>query len=279
MRAWGGLFLRADGSVRPGWKALLFLAAHGLAVGLVAWLGLVWLPGSLRLWIAAATTAGVSWLFLTGEGRSFRSLGWGGGGRWAGEFGAGCLLGSALMGAVASLLRVSGGFHWTVGSGGIVALVQGAWFFLAVAFREELLFRGYPFQRLVEAGGPWTALLLTSAGFAAAHWQNPGLDASTRTWAAVNLALAGLLLGLGYLRTRRLALPLGLHLGWNWTQGSLLGFPVSGLDSEGLLSAVPHGGPIWLTGGAFGPEASLPCAVVLALGITGLLVWKPAEAR
>lgn len=275
-------FQRADGSARPAWKALSFLACNGLAVASLGWLLVGLFPGApwaLRLWITAAVTAGVSWAFLASEGLSFGSMGWEGGWRWGTEFGAGCLLGFGLMASMALILGGLGGFHWVLGSGGLAALTQGGWLFLAVAFREEILFRGYPFQRLMEAVGPWTTLVLTSAGFAFAHWDNPGMIGATRVWALANIGLAGLLLGVAYLRTRRLALPLGLHLGWNWTQGCILGFPVSGLGVDSLLVPVSHPAPPWLSGGAFGLEASLPCAVVTALAIGGLLWWKPRETR
>lgn len=281
MRSWSGLFQRADGDLRPAWKALLFLACNGLAVaGTGRLLAMVFpeVSWSLRLWVTATVTTGVSWIFLASEDRSLGSMGWGGGWRWGGEFGAGCLMGFGLMAGMALVLGLEG-VRWVPGFGGLAALVQGGWFLLAVAFREEILFRGYPFQRLLEAMGPWATLVLTSAGFAFAHWNNPGMIGPTRVWALLNIGLAGLLLGLAYLRTRRLALPLGLHLGWNWTQGSLLGFPVSGLAMDSLLAPVPGAAPDWFTGGPFGPEASLPCSAVLALAIGGLLWWKPREAR
>ena len=81
---------------------------------------------------------------------------------------------------------------------------------------------------------------------------------ATRAWAGLNLVLAGVLLGLCYLRTRSLALPMGLHLGWNWTQGSLLGFGVSGLPSGGWWTPVYHGRPLWLTGGRSGWRRACP---------------------
>jgi hypothetical protein len=95
----------------------------------------------------------------------------------------------------------------------------------------------------------------------------------TRMWATINIGLASILLGFCYLRTRSLALPIGVHLGWNWAQGSLLGFGVSGTtDTKGLWTPIFHGKPEWLTGGAFGLEASLPCTLV-CLGLIFLL-WR-----
>jgi len=100
--------------------------------------------------------------------------------------------------------------------------------------------------------------------FAAAHGRNPGLGGPGAWLSLLNLFLAGLLLGLAYVRTRSLALSMGLHLAWNWTQGTLLGFQVSGTASQGLFRPVLQGRPDWLTGGAFGLEGSLPCAVLCA---------------
>jgi len=109
--------------------------------------------------------------------------------------------------------------------------------------------------------------------FAHDHWGNPGMLGATKAWASLNIGLASILLGFCYLRTRSLAMPIGLHLGWNWAQGGLLGFGVSGTtDTKGLWTPVFHGKPEWLTGGPFGLEASLPCALVCGAAI--LLIWR-----
>jgi len=135
--------------------------------------------------------------------------------------------------------------------------------------------RAIPVQRLLEGAGPWTAQGAFAALFALLHWGNPGMHGSTRAWATLTIGLSAILLGLCYLRTRSLALPIGLHLGWNWAQGSLLGFGVSGTtDTRGLWTPVFRDRPEWLTGGAFGLEASLPCALVCGLAIWVVWRWK-----
>ena len=111
--------------------------------------------------------------------------------------------------------------------------------------------------------------------FALGHWGNPGMHGATRAWATLNIGLAAILLGFCYLRTRSLALPIGVHLGWNWAQGSLLGFGVSGTtDIKGVWSPVFHGRPEWLTGGAFGLEASVVCTLVCSATILVLWRWR-----
>ena len=260
--------------MRSGWRALLFLAACGLLEGpaevLLRGMG----PG--LVWGSAALGLLVSWGFLRLERRRLASLGLEPGRRWAAQFFAGAGVGLLLMVATAAVIRALDGFHWVrPAGGGWASPASGAWLFLAVALREELLFRGYAFQRLVEGAGAWPALGLMSLAFVGAHGGNPGMAGAVRFWASLNIGLAGVLLGLCYLKTRSLALPMGLHLGWNWTQGSLLGFGVSGHRLGGLLEPVFHGRPAWLTGGSFGLEASLPCALVCALAIAGLLAWRP----
>jgi membrane protease YdiL (CAAX protease family) len=146
--------------------------------------------------------------------------------------------------------------------------------FAFAALLEELLFRGFLFQRLVAGIGAWPTQLLLAVLFAVAHAGNPGMEGATAVWASIDIGLAAILLGLAYLRTRSLALPFGLHLGWNWAQGYLLGFGVSGFDHTGWLQPVFLDKPQWLTGGTFGPEASVFGVVVDVLMIAVLWRWK-----
>jgi uncharacterized protein len=141
-------------------------------------------------------------------------------------------------------------------------------FFGIAAAWEEALFRGYPFQVLVEGIGAWPAIVITSALFAWAHGQNPEVT----TLALLNIFLAGVLLALAYLRTRSLWFATALHLGWNWAMAFWFDLPVSGLtafDTPGYSGVAV--GPEWWTGGAFGPEAGLAATVVLITGIVWLL--------
>lgn len=127
--------------------------------------------------------------------------------------------------------------------------------------------RGFLFQRVVHGLGRWPAQLLVAAFFVLTHWNNPGMQGLTRALAGTNIFLASLLFGAAFLRTGALAMPLGLHLAANWVEGNVLGFGVSGYIDVGLLKPTPSG-PEWLTGGAFGLEASVPgllCVAALTL--------------
>jgi uncharacterized protein len=130
---------------------------------------------------------------------------------------------------------------------------------------EEVMFRGYAFQRLVDSIGPSTATLLVSALFASAHLGNPGATAAA--WCST--FLAGCLFSAAYLRTRALWLGWGMHFAWNAATALLFGLPVSGLaDYSPVLSSYTRG-PVWLTGGGYGPEGS---ATVIAVLLAMLVV-------
>lgn len=126
------------------------------------------------------------------------------------------------------------------------------------AVSEEMLFRGVLFRWIEEFGGSWLALAVTSVLFGAAHLTNPNASIV----AAIGIALeAGVMLGAAYMLTRRLWLAMGIHAGWNFTQGEIWDIPVSGLPQHGLVQAELHGSPL-LTGNGFGLEASLIAIVV-----------------
>jgi membrane protease YdiL (CAAX protease family) len=138
--------------------------------------------------------------------------------------------------------------------------------YLPAVFHEELLFRGYPFQKL------WgmnrlLAVAFTSIVFAALHGGNNAVSAL----AMINLFLAGILLALAYARYERLWFPIGIHLAWNLLSGPILGYNVSGyVANETVFRTVGRGTP-WLTGGLFGIEGSVWIGIVELAGVALLL--------
>jgi uncharacterized protein len=265
--------------LRNGWWILVFIAvflASQLAYHPVSkWLQRI---GVDRAWLSPLPVVFllvVTWVCMRLRRQPLSGIGLRLDAKWLGQALGGIGLGSAMMLAVTALIYGAGGVSFSLDPAhGLAALAYGAWLFLWVALLEEILFRGFVFQRLVDGIGAPAALLLMGALFAIAHWGNPGMEGTTGIWASIDTALGGILLGLAYLRTGSLALPIGIHFGWNWIQGSLLGFDVSGLDQTGWL--VPHllGKPQWLTGGAFGPEASIFAVVVDASAVLMLWRWK-----
>jgi uncharacterized protein len=133
--------------------------------------------------------------------------------------------------------------------------------FIITGWQEELLSRGYHLQTLSSGINLFWGVLISSAIFGALHLGNPNA-----TWiSAVGIFFAGLFLALGYLRTGQLWLSIGLHIGWNFFEGIVFGFPVSGIASFPLLRMQVSGPALW-TGGAFGPEAGLIILPVILIG-------------
>ena len=150
----------------------------------------------------------------------------------------------------------------------IIQLVIFVVVFLLVGWQEELLSRGYHLQTLASGTNLFWGVVLSSVIFGLLHLANP----NARWVSAVGIFFAGLFLAAGYLRTGRLWLSIGLHIGWNFAEGVLFGFPVSGLAAYPLLRIQVHGPELW-TGGAFGPEAGLIVLPALAIGVGLILVY------
>jgi len=193
-------------------------------------------------------------------------------GRWIAQLALGLALGALLMLTPAALLWVLGAVHWSAGAGS-AALLQSLALFAAVAVTEEVLFRGFLFQRLIDGLGVWIAQLLMAGLFLLTHSDAIAHAGDIGVLAAINIFIASFMFGAAYLRTRSLALPIGLHLAADFVQGGVLGFGVSGNDDPSLLHA-QLGGPDWLTGGVFGLEASVPGLVVVLILTALLMFWR-----
>ena len=181
-------------------------------------------------------------------------------------------LGPAMFGTMLLVLLTAG---WaSVATGSITAeqLVTAFVTYALVAFSEEVFARGWVLQVLEQGRGRWWAVIGSAVVFSALHAFNPGFTAM----ALVGLFLAGLLFAQAYLVTRQLWLPIALHLSWNFSEGPLFGFPVSGLPGAGLLTVTPTG-PDLVTGGAFGPEAGLVVLVGMALAYA--VIWMLGRFR
>jgi membrane protease YdiL (CAAX protease family) len=180
-------------------------------------------------------------------------------------------------GIAALLMSVIVVLAWVVGAYGIDGWGGStSWpliFFsagLQAAFFEELLIRGILFRFLEQFGGSWFALAASSALFGFGHIFNPNATVFSSLAIAVE---AGVMLGGAYILTRNLWLAIGLHFGWNVTQGYIWDVPVSGNPVDGLVDS-HSAGPVLLSGGAFGLEASL---IALALA-TPLGIWFVVQA-
>ena len=277
------VFVGGDGRLRAGWRILLFLLLF--AALLFAFTPLAGLyartargaNGLAAQGIATLSAAlGAGWLSLAWlERRRPGALGFAWTSSTAREMVAGLAIGGGPLVLAAAALALAGWLEYRpdAGSAGayVAALLGGLVALGLPAAAEEALFRGYPFQVLVEALGPVVATVALSAAFALAHAGNPGANA----FALVNIFLAGVLLSVAYLRTRSLWFATAVHLGWNWTMASVLDLPVSGLEIlDTPLYEPVVGGPDWVTGGGFGPEAGLVGTMGFALALAAVMQLK-----
>lgn len=144
--------------------------------------------------------------------------------------------------------------------------------YLIVGYQEELLSRGYHLQNLSEGLNLPLGLFLSSGIFAMLHAGNPGASVMS----TLGILIAGFFLAFGWVRTGNLWLPIGVHIGWNFFQGTIFGFPVSGTGGFHLLRHRVEG-PTLITGGAFGPEAGLTGLLAMALG--AYLIYRYTAGR
>jgi hypothetical protein len=189
---------------------------------------------------------------------------------------AGLLIGVALFASVMGILWVCGVYH-PAGAGTSTGIANGLALAIMSGVFEEILFRGILFRVSSRIVGTWGALLFTAAIFGLAHLANKGATFSSGI--AIMLE-AGILLGAAYALTGRLWLPIGLHIAWNFTEGSIFGMSVSGnslagMGDSGLLRG-SLSGPRILTGGAFGPEASV-VAVAVCFIVAVYLLYRTVK--
>ncbi len=204
---------------------------------------------------------------------------------WWTDFGAGAALGALLMGGIFGLELAAG---WVTIEGRFSGAPEGQPFVIAIAvplmmfafvgFYEELLSRGYHLRNLAEGLrgkmiGPKLALvlaaILSAAVFGLLHADNPGAT----TQSTINVGVAGLMLSVAPLLTGELGFAIGLHLSWNFFQGNVFGFPVSGTDAGPRVLALQQGGDPLITGGEFGPEAGLVGLGAMVVGSLATLAW------
>ncbi len=184
----------------------------------------------------------------------------------------GIAIGAGLFCAVIAILWLEGlvSFGGSLNASGLVPALSMA---IASAVGEELVFRGVLFRIVEDSLGTTFGVIVSAALFGLLHALNPG--ATIMSTAAVGLE-AGVLLAAAYAASRNLWLPIGLHLGWNFTEGGIFGAAVSGGQGHGLLDTRISGPPLW-SGGAFGPEASV-AAVGVCLAVAAIFLWRAVAA-
>lgn len=263
------IFISPDEArLRAGWRLglqtiFMLMISVGLSIGLLLTpslfekIGNQLLIAQIAQLIAFTLSVYLARRWL--DRRSFTSLGLKFDTRAGWDMLAGIGIAGLMLGLVFALEAAFGwitleGFAWQYMSA--TAVVRNALgvllVFILVGWNEELLSRGYHLQTIASGINLTWGILLSSAVFGALHLGNPNA-----TWvSAAGIFLAGVFLAYGYARSGQLWLSIGLHIGWNYFEGVVFGFPVSGLAIFNL-TYITVDGPILLTGGTFGPEAGL----------------------
>jgi membrane protease YdiL (CAAX protease family) len=268
------IFLSPDEPrLRAGWRLLIqtiLLIVFGVVISIVSsFLGplngsMLWSQILNFILITGSVYVARRWL----DKRSFESLGLKLDKHTLTDILAGIGITFVQMGFIYILMLGLGwltfeGFAWDVDPMNVVIRGVITFFiaFIFVGWNEELLSRGYHLQTIASGLNLFWGVVISSAVFGLLHLGNPNA-----TWvSAAGIFFAGVYLAYGYIRTRQLWLSIGLHIGWNFFEGVVFGFPVSGLDIYALTRIKVHGPEIW-TGGAFGPEAGLIVLPSLILG-------------
>ncbi|HYL99604.1 MAG TPA: CPBP family intramembrane glutamic endopeptidase [Blastocatellia bacterium] len=294
------VFVNRNKELRSGWRVVAFVALSYLSLlvigSLIASIG-SFVPSLGRMLIPPPDSEGASRhavanfyinhassliavLIATAvcaknlEHRSFASVGLKLHRGFLRDFGLGLIVGAGSLGLGVLLEAITGAATFRASGRTYINLVLSlmllfTMFFTAAAF-EELFFRGFFFQALIHDLGPFPAVAITSTGFGLLHLANPAASLLS----TCNTIVAGIWLSLAYLKTRSLWLPTGLHCAWNLAMVFVFGLPVSGLSAFTRIGLLQGTGspPIWISGGAYGPEGGLTATV--ALVFSTLLVLK-----
>ncbi|MBN1971484.1 MAG: hypothetical protein JW870_19120 [Candidatus Delongbacteria bacterium] len=174
------------------------------------------------------------------------------------------------------------GFYRIESTNGILILLKNFTYFGMGAFTQTLVFRLIIFKNVEEITGTWIAIIIGAAIFGFSHFFNENATVIT----SISLMISELLLLAAFMLTRRIWLVWGIHMGWNFFQAGVFGMPNSGITFKGFIKPIING-PVWLTGGTFGIEASIVSffinliigVVILYLAIKYNNITKPKWVR
>lgn len=275
--------------LRAGWRVLIqFILFIVVLLGeniFVDSFGTGWLSIILANLIYLAGGLGLSWLMARfTDRRAYADFGFHLDRKWWLDLGFGLTLGAFMITGVFLSMRAVGWLTITKTATTNLELPFSLAFLLRVvtytivAINEELTFRGYQLKNLAEGftsksinsqSAIMLAFLFSSAVFGLAHVASP----NSTIVSTLNIILAGLVIGLPYLLTGELGLSIGLHLSWNFFQGTVYGFTISGNSPTTHLFSVQQNGPNLWTGGAFGPEGGLMVLGWTIVGCLLILLW------
>lgn len=285
------VFFNQAGRLRSGWRFLIFMLAFVFFGGLIGSAVIFFLSrqpvevgANSILFIIVNSAISLSLSIILGwlcgkylEDLPFRALGAAFVENWFKHFLWGLLIGAVTLLFAALIGILFGGLSFRLnesqGSSAIF-LTLGISFliFTLAAMFEEAFFRGYILQTFLRSDSAWVGVILTSLMFASVHNTNPGANLLS----FFNTFIGGIWLAVAYLKTRDLWMPFGVHLSWNWVQGSIMGINVSGIQDFATAPVFQASdlGPAWLTGGNYGVEGGIISTIAL-IASTALIWYLP----
>jgi len=287
-----------DGRLRAGWRILVFFVLL-IGMSVVLQLGVRALRGGLPrgstlalALVAFAATVAVIVARRYLDRKGFVSLGLALDTTAVCDLLFGFGLSGLMAGAIFAIMAAAGlvenvAVQWgesaraaVDGSPEVVAMTAGTLLLLLLptiltGWWEEIVFRGYLFQNMVEGMGLAMSVLVSCLIYGVVHAANPnaGLLSSSI------IVGFGFLRLYGYLATKLLWLSIGMHIGWNFFQGPVFGYAASGQTQSATLFTHTASGPDWLTGGDFGPEASVITIPVLLITLLVMRAWSRSSLR
>jgi len=212
-------------------------------------------------------TVGIVWLFITRvDHKSFKSIGFGGE-MIQKDLLAGLLLGFILISAGFLIILFTNQMELVAIRFNATDLLYSLGIFVFVAITEEVLFRGYILNNLMVSFNKYAALVISAVIFSLLHLANPNINVV----GTLNIFMCGLLLGLPYIYTKKLWFPIALHFSWNFFQGPIFGFNVSGMENYNLIETKYTMANIW-NGGIFGFEGSLLSVILIAMALVAVFM-------
>ena len=272
-----------DGRLKAGWRiatflAIFYLLALPLLFGLRALIGFSKNSPWVIVLIAASAVPAVFIARRWIDGKRLTSLGLEPGRRSVMDAVFGFVL-SGVMAGVVFVAMAGPGFIdnvqlGTVDAAAVGVLAGSLLLMMLVGFWEELVFRGYILQNMAEGMGMKVAILVSCLTYGLVHAANP--NAGLLSTAII--VLFGYLRIYGYLVTGQLWLSFGMHAGWNFFQATVFGYAASGHAEDWTLFTHDPAAASWLSGGAFGPEASVLTVPLVVLALFAMRWWSATRA-
>ncbi|MEX0928644.1 MAG: type II CAAX endopeptidase family protein [Balneolales bacterium] len=273
-----------ENRIRAGWRLLLqFIIFLFLLMFSRLLLGDVLGENLMLVWYSVIATLSVWFAAKTLDQRRLREYGLEADREWVKHFLTGAVLGGVTMAVLFLVYLALGwveliGFGWDRSRNGSFSLAFAGYFLAmcSVGYYEELWSRGYQTKNLAEGlnfarfktkYAVLAAILLTSVFFGLLHAFNPFASVLS----TIIITLAGVMFAIPYVVTGRLGLSIGLHISWNFFQGGIFGFPVSGVSNRISIIQIRTSGPELWTGGLFGPEAGLS-GLLAVMALTGVII-------